>query len=68
MGEYVENYDNHLYRAGRRILLFYPADDVALTKIKRFIKDHNLDKEKVRIIKNSDGMSLVAKIDVTLFI
>lgn len=49
------------FKEGDVLCQIYPPDDESLTIIKKFIKYHGLTSEEVRIVKNKDGIRLIAK-------
>lgn len=65
----MQEYDgcsDEFYEKGTRLLLIYPPDDNALAEIKKYISEHNLSSEDVKITKNKHGISLTAKTDLTM--
>jgi len=67
----VYEYDgcsDDLYEAGTELLRACPSNDSALKYIRAFIAEYCLTKDDVKIIKNKNAMSLIAKIDLTLTI
>ncbi len=67
----TKDYDgcsDFLFETGATLLQIWPPNDGALKEIKKFMAKHYLTKDEVKVIKNKNGMSVIARVDVTLTI